>query len=171
MNLALQGGGAHGTFTWGVLDRLCQEDRFTLSTISATSAGAVNAVALLGGLLNGGPEGARKLLRELWVAIVQAAAPDLSKFHPLLAGLGSMESFQAPGMAELAGMLSPYAFNPFDFNPLRCAAREGRRDEITRIIDRQPDQIVELRISVRRGARRVALDEAPRGLLVADAGE
>ncbi len=119
MNLALQGGGAHGTFTWGVLDRLCQEDRFTLSTISATSAGAVNAVALLGGLLNGGPEGARKLLRELWVAIVQAAAPDLSKFHPLLAGLGSMESFQAPGMAELAGMLSPYAFNPFDFNPLR----------------------------------------------------
>ena len=119
LNLALQGGGAHGSFTWGVLDRLLQENRFTFDTVSATSAGAMNAVAMLGGLLDGGAEGARKLLRRLWLEIVKAAPPDLSKFHPLLSGLGNLEGFQAAGMAQLAGMLSPYTFNPFDFNPLR----------------------------------------------------
>ncbi len=113
MNLALQGGGAHGAFTWGVLDRLLEADRFEIDTISATSAGAVNAVALVGGMLNGGPEGGRTLLRELWGAVVKSAAPDLSKFNPMLAGLDS------GSMAQLANMMSPYTFNPFDFNPLR----------------------------------------------------
>jgi NTE family protein len=99
-----------------VLDRLCEADRYEIDTISATSAGAVNAVALAGGLLEGGPEGARTLLRELWGAVVKAATPDLAKFNPMLAGLGNIES---PGMAQLATMMSPYTFNPFDFNPLR----------------------------------------------------
>ena len=113
LNLALQGGGAHGAFTWGVLDRIVEADRFEIDTISATSAGAVNAVALVGGLLAGGPEGGRTLLRELWGAVVKSAAPDLSKFMPMMAGLDSAS------LAQIASMMSPYAFNPFDFNPLR----------------------------------------------------
>ncbi len=118
LNLALQGGGAHGTFTWGVLDRLAEADRFEIDTISATSAGAVNAVAFVGGLLTGGPEGARTLLRELWGAVVKAAAPDMSSFNPMMPALDS------PGMAHLASMMSPYTFNPFDFNPLRRLLEE-----------------------------------------------
>jgi len=96
-----------------VLDRLVEADRFEIDTISATSAGAVNAVALVGGMLTGGPEGARTLLRELWGAVVKSASPDLAKFNPMLASLDS------PVMAQLASMMSPYTFNPFDFNPLR----------------------------------------------------
>jgi NTE family protein len=113
LNLALQGGGAHGTFTWGVLDRLLEADRFEIDTISATSAGAVNAVAMVSGLVKGGPEGGRTLLRELWGAVVKAASPDMSRLNPMLAGL------DANSMAQMASMMSPYAFNPFDINPLR----------------------------------------------------
>ena len=119
LNLALQGGGAHGAFTWGVLDRLLTSDRFRFDTVSATSAGAINAVAMLDGLIDGGPEAARAKLRQVWSAIVEAAPPDLAKLNPLLASLGKMEAFGAPSMNQLAGLVSPYTFNPFDFNPLR----------------------------------------------------
>ncbi len=101
-----------------MLDRLAEDDRFVIDTISATSAGAVNAVALVGGLLKGGPEGGRTLLRELWGAVVKAAGPDLAMFNSMLAGLDS------PGMAQMASMMSPYAFNPFDYNPLRRLLNE-----------------------------------------------
>jgi len=119
LNLALQGGGAHGAFTWGVLDRLLVSDRFSIDTISATSAGAVNAVALAAGWVAGGRDAARAKLREVWTAIVAASPPDLSKLNPMLASLSKMEAFGAPSMAQIAGLVSPYAFNPFDFNPLR----------------------------------------------------
>lgn len=125
LNLALQGGGAHGAFTWGVLDRLLQADRYRFDTISATSAGAVNAVAMLSGLAAGGLDGARKCLRDVWTAIVSFALPDLGQLNPLLASLGNkMEAFGAPSMAQIAGLVSPYAFNPFDFNPLRTMLSE-----------------------------------------------
>jgi len=119
LNLALQGGGAHGAFTWGVLDRLLVSDRFRFDTVSATSAGAVNAVAMLAGLVEGGPVEARAKLRQVWTAIVDATPPDLSKIYPMLASLGKMEAFGAPSMHQIAGLVSPYTFNPFDFNPLR----------------------------------------------------
>ena len=119
LNLALQGGGAHGAFTWGVLDQLLQEDRFRFDTVSATSAGAVNAVAMLSGLVRGGPEAARQTLRQVWDAIVTSAPADFDMLNPLLASLGKMEPFGAPSMAQIAGLVSPYTFNPFDFNPLR----------------------------------------------------
>ena len=119
LNLALQGGGAHGAFTWGVLDGLLVADRFRFDTISATSAGAVNAVAMLGGLIEGGPDAARAKLREVWTAIVKAAPPDISKLNPLVASMGKLEAFGAPSMAQIASLVSPYTFNPFDFNPLK----------------------------------------------------
>ena len=119
LNLALQGGGAHGAFTWGALDRLLEADHFRFDTVSATSAGAVNAVAMLSGLVTGGPLSARQTLRRVWEAIVKSAPPDFDMLSPLLASLGKIEPFGAPSMAQIAGLVSPYTFNPFDFNPLR----------------------------------------------------
>ena len=68
INLALQGGGAHGAFTWGVLDDLLQDGRIEIEGISGTSAGAVNAVMMADGLRRGGPEEARKRLADFWRA-------------------------------------------------------------------------------------------------------
>ena len=68
INLGLQGGGAHGAFTWGVLDYLLEDERIDIEGISGTSAGAMNAVMLADGLARGGPEEARKRLAEFWRA-------------------------------------------------------------------------------------------------------
>jgi NTE family protein len=108
LNLALQGGGAHGAFTWGVLDRLLEEAALEIDTISAASAGTVNAVALLSGLAEGGREVARQRLDAVWEAIGKAGLPDYVRLNPFFAGL-----------MRVPGIVSPYAFNPLDINPLR----------------------------------------------------
>src|ERR1043166_7519586 len=77
--LALQGGGSHGAFTWGVLDRLLQEDSLSIEAISGTSAGAMNAAALAYGLMTDGREGARKTLHDLWRNIARTGE---SVFNP-----------------------------------------------------------------------------------------
>ena len=69
INLALQGGGSHGAFTWGVLDRLLEEESLEIAGVSGTSAGAMNAVALADGLSRGGPKAARDALSKLWEAV------------------------------------------------------------------------------------------------------
>lgn len=79
INLALQGGGAHGAFTWGVLDRILEDERLEIAAISGTSAGAMNAVALADGFVTGGPERAREKLAAFWRAI--SAAARLSPFQ------------------------------------------------------------------------------------------
>lgn len=114
LNLALQGGGAHGAFTWGVLDRLLEDDQVQIGWISATSAGAVNAVALASGLLAGGKDAARQKLRHVWEAVHKAGVPDLLRLNPFLFGLS-----RTPQMAQVAGLFSPYDFNPLGFDPLR----------------------------------------------------
>ena len=114
INLALQGGGAHGAFTWGVLDRLLEEDVLSFGWVSGTSAGAVNAVALASGLATGGREGARAKLREVWEGVHKAGVPDLLRLNPFLFGLTNSSTF-----AQVAGLLSPYEFNPLGFDPLR----------------------------------------------------
>lgn len=114
INLALQGGGAHGAFTWGVLDRLLQDDQISFAWISATSAGAVNAAALASGLAEEGAAGARETLRRVWQAVEAAGAPDLLRYNPLLSGLARVTPM--PGVHN---MLSPYQFNPLGFDPLR----------------------------------------------------
>lgn len=113
LNLALQGGGAHGAFTWGVLDRLLEEERLEIGWVSGTSAGAVNAVALAAGLAEGGREGAREKLREVWQAVYKAGVPDLLRLNPFL------YSLTRSSLGQMAGLMSPYEFNPLGFDPLR----------------------------------------------------
>jgi NTE family protein len=119
--LALQGGGAHGAFTWGVLDALLEAGT-KVEAISGTSAGAFNAVFMADGWLKGGPEGARESLATLWRQIGAKAA-----FSPLrpnlldqMAGGWNMENnARVMGFDLFTRMLSPYQFNPLDMNPLR----------------------------------------------------
>jgi NTE family protein len=107
INLALQGGGAHGAFTWGVLDRLLEEPRLRIGCISAASAGAVNAVALTAGFIDGGRDGARAKLDAVWGAVLQAQVPDF------------MRGVARISMTQIMSMFSPYEFNPLGFDPLR----------------------------------------------------
>ena len=111
INLALQGGGAHGAFTWGVLDRLLESPDIAIRCISATSAGAVNAVAVASGLATEGQESARTRLRTLWEGVAKAGVPDLLRLNPFLNGLARS--------GNLAPVFSPYEFNPLGFDPLR----------------------------------------------------
>src|SRR3974390_352152 len=78
VDFALQGGGAHGAFTWGVLDRLLEEEWLKIDGISGTSAGAMNAAALIGGFVANGPQGARETLELFWRRVSEAA-----RFSPL----------------------------------------------------------------------------------------
>ena len=73
IDLALQGGGSHGAFTWGVLDRLLDDESLEIAAISGTSAGAMNAVALAAGLMEGGREGARTCLARFWKRVAEAS--------------------------------------------------------------------------------------------------
>lgn len=114
LNLALQGGGAHGAFTWGVLDRLLEDEAVDFGWVSATSAGAVNAVALASGFAQGGRDGARAKLREVWTAVHQAGVPDLLRLNPFLYSFS-----RSAAVAQVASLFSPYDFNPLGFDPLR----------------------------------------------------
>jgi NTE family protein len=114
LNFALQGGGAHGAFTWGVLDRLLEEATIEVSWMSATSAGAVNAVALAMGLVEGGKAAARAKLTAIWEAVHKAGVPDLLRFNPFFAGMSRSNT-----IAQVASLFSPYDFNPLGFDPLR----------------------------------------------------
>jgi len=113
INLALQGGGAHGAFTWGVLDLLLEREEVGFGTIGGTSAGALNAVALAAGLADGGRAGARAKLDEVWTAIYKAGVPDLVWMNPL------MWSLSAVPMAGMSRLFSPYDLNPLGIDPLR----------------------------------------------------
>ena len=123
MDLALQGGGSHGAFTWGVLDRLLQDETLEFGGISGTSAGAMNAVAVAAGLMQGGREGARATLRQFWTRVGQLApfsAPP-GPWAPPLAWLPFMP--WASAWPDLWGTVlrsvSPYVLNPLNLNPLR----------------------------------------------------
>src|SRR5262245_48396179 len=115
INLAMQGGGAHGAFTWGVLDRLLEDDRITFEGVSATSAGAMNAVVLAYGLTEGGREGGRKALAGFWRRVSHAAAigPLQPTWLDRLTGNRSLEHSPAFILFDLfSRLLSPYQFNP-----------------------------------------------------------
>lgn len=122
LNLALQGGGAHGAFTWGVLDRLLEEEKLSFEGVVATSAGAMNAAVLAYGLAEGGRKGAQKALANFWRRVSHAAA-----FSPLQPSLldrltGSRSLEHSPAFLAfdmVTRLMSPYQFNPFNFNPLK----------------------------------------------------
>lgn len=127
INLALQGGGAHGAFTWGVLDRLVEDDRLAIEAVSATSAGALNAVAMAHGLSLDGAEGAKRTLEAFWREVSRRGR----LVHPLAANpwlrnpaFAPWAELPAPGLLALLMMsqvLSPYDINPMNYNPLREA--------------------------------------------------
>jgi NTE family protein len=136
INLALQGGGALGAYTWGVLDRILEDDRIAIEAISGASAGAMNAVVMAEGLMEGGEAGARKALRQFWEGIAASGpsanplAEFLSDFTPGWAkppqGLPLFNPF-ALWMEWMTKVASPYEFNPLNLNPVR--------DVLQRLVD------------------------------------
>jgi NTE family protein len=122
INLALQGGGAHGAFTWGVLDRLLDEKGLAFEGLSATSAGAMNAAVFAYGLAIGGREGARKALTNYWKRVSDAARSGPLQPSFIDQMLGDHKLTWSPVfslMGFVTRVLSPYEFNPSDYNPLR----------------------------------------------------
>ncbi len=122
VNLALQGGGAHGAFTWGVLDKFLEKDCFKIEGISATSAGSINAVVLAQGMMQGGNEGARLALHDFWQAISHYGNA-LFMTLPMGVDLISDDYFNTPAsfyfFSNIMNLLSPYEFNPLNFNFMR----------------------------------------------------
>ncbi len=122
INLALQGGGAHGAFTWGVLDHLLEDGRLGIEGISGTSAGAVNAVMLADGLRRGGTQEARKRLADFWrAASLGGDLPPLQRAvaERLFSLVPSEGSPTFNWLAAWSQYLSPYDLNPLNINPLK----------------------------------------------------
>jgi len=122
INLALQGGGAHGAFTWGVLDRIMEDDRLHIEAISGTSAGAMNAVVVADGIMRNGYEGARQGLHNFWKKV-----SDIARFSPvqrapidIFMGNWSLDNSPTFLAFDLVNRLtSPYELNPLNINPLQ----------------------------------------------------
>lgn len=128
VNLALQGGGSHGAFTWGVLDRLLEEKGLEFEGITATSAGAVNAVVLADGLAAGGREGARDALRLYWQKVSDASSRGI--FAPSASDKANSDFGleRSPGflfIESLTYFASPYQMNPYNYNPIRDLLAEA----------------------------------------------
>lgn len=124
LSLALQGGGAHGAFTWGVLDRLLEIGQIDVEGISATSSGAMNAVMMAQGLTLGGPDRAREELTRFWETVAERSPFEM----PAPGVFGLISGAEPPTWMQaylgLSRSLSPYVINPFDINPLRDLLRE-----------------------------------------------
>ena len=128
VDLALQGGGSHGAFTWGVLDRLIEEPWLRIEAISGTSAGAMNAAVLVNGWMQGGAEGARTALDTYWQRVSRAAAFSPLQRSPLDRLMGRWTLDTSPAylaMDLMTRVLSPYNLNPFGLNPLRAILTES----------------------------------------------
>lgn len=141
-NLALQGGGAHGAFTWGVLDRLLEEPDFRIDGVSATSAGAMNAVVLAHGLTVGGRQGARDALANFWFLVSESWKKTFMLppwFGGSAAGAFLRHSPAFWFFDTMTRMFSPYQFNPLNYNPLRSVLESVvdferlRRDNVVKL--------------------------------------
>ncbi len=125
LNLALQGGGAHGAFTWGVLDRLLEEEDIEFDRISGTSAGALNGAAFASGFAEGGRDGARKNLEKLWSQVARMGVLMSMLLVPLKKpGLGVWD--------DAMPLLSPYQTNPLSLEPLRAVLASVVNEEAIR---------------------------------------
>ncbi len=126
ISLALQGGGTHGAFTWGVLERLLEEDWLEFDGISGTSAGAINGAVFALGLSEGGRAGAQRMMERFWRDLGSKFAMSPLQSHPVekaLWGWDMTYSLAWKAFDTLTRVASPYQFNPFtiEFNPLRRA--------------------------------------------------
>ncbi|WP_372623630.1 patatin-like phospholipase family protein [Falsiroseomonas sp.] len=158
LNLALQGGGTHGAFTWGVLERLLEDDRLEFEAVSGTSAGAVNAAVFVQGLCEGGRAGARTALDRMWrdAAARLAVSPlQNTPWEKAIWGHDLTWSVAYQTFETLTRMLSPYQINPtpYDFNPLRAVLEEAIDHEVLRT-GRGPKLFISA-TSVRTGKPRV----------------
>jgi len=119
VSLALQGGGSHGAFTWGVLDRLLEDGRLDLEGISGASAGAMNAAVMAQGYVQDGRDGARAALERFWTALSTGAPLDYinAEGAPVIANPTPMPGMQA--LLAMTRFFSPTQLNPLDINPLR----------------------------------------------------
>jgi NTE family protein len=155
VDLGLQGGGAHGAFTWGVLDRLLEDSWLMFDGVSGTSAGAMNAVVMAAALAEGGPPQARAALEQFWKRVSDAALLSPLRRGPIEILTGQWTLDYSPVFATLdlaARVLSPYDTNPFGSNPLRHVLAEsvdfGR-------LARAPIKIFVTATNVRTGRGRV----------------
>ncbi len=122
VNLALQGGGAHGAFSWGVLDRLLEDERIEIEALTGASAGAMNAVALAAGYADGDRDEARAALRSFWTGVLREARNSPLKRSPIEALLSGWNLDTSPAYVMfdlITRVASPYDFNPLNLNPLR----------------------------------------------------
>ncbi len=121
--IALQGGGSHGAFSWGVLDRLLEDGRFEIEGLTGTSAGGMNAVAVAQGLMKGGNQGARDELKTFWGKISESGKNSpLNHRGPIDKALGKYTMYHSPGFVVfdyLSRMFSPYELNPLQIDPLK----------------------------------------------------
>ncbi|UXZ53350.1 patatin-like phospholipase family protein [Halomonas sp. 7T] len=127
LDLALQGGGSHGAYTWGVIDRLLADDRIEIEGISGTSAGAMNGVVMADALTRGDKETARKALSDFWHAVSRAGMTSPIRRSPLDVLTGNWSLDHSPGyiaMDLMSRLVSPYQFNPLNINPLRDIVAE-----------------------------------------------
>ncbi len=138
IDLALQGGGSHGAFTWGVLDRILEDPELQIRGLSGTSAGAMNAVVLASGYGRGGRQGAREALAGFWEAISQAGArsplqhtPFNALFEPWMPDGSPMLKF----FDVLSRVVSPYQLNPWNIDPLRDVVARHVDFEVVRGLD------------------------------------
>jgi NTE family protein len=155
VDLGLQGGGAHGAFTWGVLDRLLEESWLRFDGVSGTSAGAMNAVVMADGLAAGGPPQARAELEQFWKRVSDAALLSPLRRGPLEILTGRWTLDYSPVFAAMdiaARVLSPYDLNPFGANPLRRILADSV--DFERLV-RAPIKIFVTATNVRTGRGRV----------------
>lgn len=155
IDLALQGGGSHGAFAWGVLDRLLEEKWLTIAAISGTSAGAMNAAVLADGWTAGGAEGARDALEQYWRRVAKAAAFSPLQRSPLdrLMGRWTLDTSPFYILTDLMSrVLSPYDLNPMGYNPLRAVLAESIDFER---LARSPIQLFITATRVRTGRGRI----------------
>jgi NTE family protein len=155
IDLALQGGGSHGAFTWGVLDRLLEEPWLHIAAISGTSAGAMNAAVLADGWMEGGAEGAREALDKYWRRISRAAAsgPLQRSLFDRFMGRWSLDTSPVyVAMDLMSRLVSPYDLNPFGLNPLRGLLAESIDFER---LDRSPIKLFITATNVRTGRGRI----------------
>ena len=155
VDLALQGGGSHGAFTWGVLDRLLEEPWLRFAGISGTSAGAMNAAVMAEGHAKGGADGARAALERFWRSVSESAKFSPFRRGPLeiLSGRWSLDNSPLYLAADIAArMFSPYDLNPGGTNPLRVLLEENIDFDA---LSKAPMQVFITATNVRTGRGRV----------------
>ncbi|MBL4927497.1 patatin-like phospholipase family protein [Tabrizicola sp. KVB23] len=158
ISLALQGGGAHGAFTWGVLDRLLEEPDIEVAAISGTSAGALNAAALKAGLIEGGNAGARASLARLWSDVAEVGdmrlVPWMKAFLPYATAMADFTASALPiSIAGIAAQfVTPYAWGAAYENPLRPVVE---RLDFSKVCNTDGPQIAIGATNVRTGRIRI----------------